>query len=88
MTTICKISMITSNCSDVTRWKELLKMLLYFLTYILQRVLRAALGLTTAVTHAVHTVLVATVITLTAPVPGDVNQDMTFNRVSFAIQVR
>ena len=43
--------------------------------------------LTTAVKHAVHTVLVATVITLTGPVPVDVNQDTTLTRVSFAIQV-
>jgi len=43
--------------------------------------------LTTAVTHAVHTVLVATVITLTGPVPMDVIQDMTLARVSFVIQV-
>jgi len=43
--------------------------------------------LTTAVTHAVHTVLAVTVITLTGPVPGDVNQDTTLTRVSFATQV-
>jgi len=43
--------------------------------------------LTTAVTHAVHTVLAATVITLTGPVPMDVNQDTTLTGVSFAIQV-
>jgi len=42
---------------------------------------------TTAITHAVHTVLAATVITLTGPVSGDVHQDMTLTRVSFAIQV-
>ena len=44
--------------------------------------------LTTAITHAVITVLVATVITLTGPVPLDVNQDMTLTRVCFVIQVR
>jgi len=43
--------------------------------------------LTTAVTHAVLTVLAATVITLTGSVPMDVNRDMTLTRVSFAIQV-
>ena len=55
--------------------------------FFLQNVLRAALGLTTVVTPAVLTVLMATVITLTGPVPVVVNQDLTLTRISYAIQV-
>ena len=55
--------------------------------HMLQNVLRAALGLTTAVTPAVLTVLMETVITLTDPVSVGVNQDMTLTRASFAIKV-
>jgi len=54
---------------------------------ILQNVLGAALDLTTAARSVVLTVLVATVITLTDPVPVVVNQDTTLIRASYAIQV-
>jgi len=59
----------------------------FILLRILQSVLRAALDLTTAVTPAVLTVLMANVITLTGPVPVDVNRDTTLTRASYAIQV-
>jgi len=60
-------------------------MILYL--YFIQNAPVVRTVLTTAVTPVVHTVLVATVITLTGPVPMDVNQDTTLTIVSYAIQV-